>query len=224
LPKGYQWKSYEIRGKGSRNIYALVPDGYDLKPDGQGRYVLAKHQEPVVSDATGNQFSYADAVVNYVWPDSPNYFYVELRKGPHTRKVNGAIAESTCFPEPNKEFPDNNVVCGFFKIGNLLQIMQRLADMACTGGDPESVHEKCPQSIFGIGKNIPSWADFSAPYQGVAGINRKYVWVPAHDPKRDASLAHRDRYAFFTLYKLYQLSLVDTSKLVTGATPISISK
>jgi hypothetical protein len=58
--------------------------------------------------------------------------------------------------------------------------------------------------------------------------------VPAHEPQKERELvekdpkhqdlAKRDRDAFFNLYKLYQMSLVDTSKLVTGAPAITIGK
>jgi len=120
----------------------------------------------------------------------------------------------------------SDVVCGYFKIGNLVEIMKRLGKMACYDTDPDAKKDAC---IFGIGGRLsaPSWADSSASfvYRSREGLNlTKSVWVPAHDPRKDAYRAERDRYMFLMLYKLYQTSLVDTSKLVTGTTPITISK
>ena len=96
--------------------------------------------------------------------------------------------------------------------------MQSLAENACRPpGDPRI--DKCanfPNSFVGIGPQVPPWADRSVPI----GKN-EYVWVPAHP--RD-TFATRDSEMFLALYKLYQMSLVDTSKLVSGTTPITISK
>jgi hypothetical protein len=162
-----------------------------------------------------NEFSYKDKVVDGVWPVPQNYFYVELRKG----EADGATAERDCFSNLLKDSP-NGVVCGYFKIGNLLQIMQRLAEMACPYKDNDGIKTHCSQSIFGFGTTAPSWADNSASY------NHGSIWVPAHNPNAPdpKGLVKRDRSAFYTLYKLYQTSLVDTSKLVTGTIPITISK
>jgi hypothetical protein len=116
--------------------------------------------------------------------------------------------------------------------------MHRLADLACDSKDPDNLEEMgkyCSESIFGIGFEAPSWADTSASFIDSDGVE-KFVWVPAHDPQKEyptannmanhypKNLAGRDRRMFFTLYKLYQMSLVDTSKLVTGAPPVTISK
>jgi len=175
-----------------------------------------------------DQFSYADEVVNFVWPVTKNYFYVEMRKNdPKAPLVTDAIAERACFSQPDKDDPANNVVCGFLKIGNLLQIMQRLGEQSCTP-DAKS-KDACGPSIFGIGskQDIPPWADSKASFTYRAenrSEEKKWVWVPAHDPQADPVRAERDRKMFFTLYKLYQMSVVDTSKLVTGAPAITISK
>jgi hypothetical protein len=168
-----------------------------------------------------DRFSYSDEVVSEVWPVTQNYFYIELRKNDHRMPghlIADETAERDCYSSPDDD-PDNGVVCGYFKIGNLLQIMHRLAKMACTStdqGDPS-----CSASNFGIGYHVPSWADTSASFLDTDGVE-KYVWVPAHNPVRQYDLAQRDRRAFFTLYKLYQMSLVNTSQLVSGAPAITI--
>jgi hypothetical protein len=180
-------------------------------------------------DRLYDRFSYADEVVDFVWPITQQYFYVELRKN-RTRSGGGLITDATaerdCHNDDPKTDTDNGVVCGFFKIGNLLQIMQRLANMACPYQDPESIKTRCKESIFGIADNlrrIPPWAENSAPYQGLTGrLTGPYVYVPAHDPKVDRDRAERDSKTFFDLYKLYQMSLVNTSQLVTGAPSITI--
>jgi hypothetical protein len=168
-----------------------------------------------------------------------------------------------------------DLLCGYMKIGNLLQIMQSLADSACTTDPPDSSANRpaCDQSVVGFGTKVPSYAIAEAPFSNSIVPKRKqkllfppnWVWVPAHDPhyrtktdseateqelenkcgylwrnvlqwKAEATsplpqttcgqrqLGERDKFIFFTLYKLYQESLVDTSKLVTGSTPITISK
>ena len=136
-----------------------------------------------------------------------------------------AKAERLCFSKPDKS-DQSNLVCGYFKIGNLFQIMKRLAEQACPN-PPSPKVEVCAQSIFGIGIDVPSWADTSASFTDPDGIKQS-VWVPAHNPNSEDELererAARDRKAFLDLYKVYQMSLVDTSKLVTAAPAITISK
>ncbi len=217
LPKDYQWKFNADPNKPAQYKYALVPDGYVLGYDKKGNYALAKPKEDEAKKEV--QLSYSDEIVSDVWPVWQDYFYVELRKG----AADDATAERICHPQTDYvDYTNNTVICGYFKIGNFLQIMQRLADQACTSKDPEDIEKYCPQSIFGIGPEVPSWADGSASYKDRERTD--WIWVPAHDPQTDHVLAERDRTQFLTLYKLYQMSLVDTSKLVTGLTPITISK
>jgi hypothetical protein len=170
-----------------------------------------------------DDLSYVDGIVNNVWPVSQDYFYFELRRD----QADDAEAKAACFSESSNMLDNTNLlVCGFFKIGRLLTIMNRLATLAC---DERSIVDSC---VFGIGDSVPSWADSSAPYQLSArpdawayrNLAGPYVWVPAHNPETEQQLADRDRRAFLILYELYQMSLVDTSKLVTGFPPITISK
>jgi hypothetical protein len=293
LPKGYQWKVYKFNKNydKSDNVYALVPDGYELARDDQtgnlkldenGNYVLKKSGKlgphlaygtvtsgsqtitniakfvitdlgrsitgkgippgttivwldaaantammsvnatdssgDIISVGDADQFSYGDKVVSDIWPSPQNYFYVELRKG----EVGDATAKEACHGKPYKYDYNNDMVCGYFKIGNLLQVMQRLADAACDSKDPQLIENSCPESIFGIGPIVPSWADSRASYTGTEG--KEWIWVPAHDPETNRDAAERDRTAFFTLYKLFQTSLVNTSSLVSGSIPITIGK
>jgi hypothetical protein len=234
LPKNYQWKTFKTvkNYASSADVYALVPDGYDLArdkagklepPDKNGHYVPVKIKDSDENDP--NRISYADDVVKTIWPVTKDYFYIELRKNGQTNAgITDAIAKGACFPEPSKTnlvngkvAPANNVVCGYLKIGNLLQIMHRLAKMSCPYQDQEWIDAKCTQSIFGVAKNlarIPCWAENSAPYQGLTGrLTGPYVYVPAHDPKVEhertekdrthRNLAERDSRMFFDLYKLY---------------------
>jgi hypothetical protein len=239
LPKGYQWKVYKSdkNDPNSSDIYALVPDGYDLDYY-NGKLEYDRNGKPVLTKVKSKEplryvrFSYANKVVRKQWPFPYDMVYVEMRHG----LVDNATAERLCFSRPD-DSNQNGLICGYFKIGNLLQIMQRLADLACDSKDPNNLEEMgkyCSESIFGIGFKAPSWADTSAPFTDSDGVE-KFVWVPAHDPQKEylvannaahyaKNLAERDRKMFFTLYKLYQMSLVDTSKLVTGAPPITISK
>jgi hypothetical protein len=170
------------------------------------------------------QLTYGDEIVNDVWPVTQDYFYVELRNG-----ADRATVERVCHSQANSAQYDssNNIVCGYLKVGNLLQIMQRLARMTCPSTDPKEIEKRCQQSVFGIGPKVPSWADSWASFGYRTEEGREetqWVWVPAHDPKDELYLASQDREAFFNLYKLYQMSLVDTTKLVTGTPPITISK
>jgi hypothetical protein len=174
-----------------------------------------------------DNLSYVDDIANYVWPVFSDYFYFELRRN----QADDANAKAACFPDGGN-MPDNagSVVCGFFKIGRLITIMQRLARSACA---EHALDDSC---VFGFGNDIPSWAESFAPYQPSARpdawaykqVAGPYVWVPAHDPKSDRrserELGERDQEAFATLYELYQMSLVDTSRIVTGFPPVTISK
>jgi hypothetical protein len=166
-------------------------------------------------------FSYTDEVVKDLWPAPYDNVYVELRENSLDNAVDDAKAKRLCFSEPD-QFDKSDLVCGYFKVGNYLQIMQRLAGKACTSEKPAEIKKYCSRSIFGVGPQAPSWADNSASFTSPNGT--EWAWVPAHDPQTDPPLAERDRREFFSLYKLYQMSLVDTSKLVTGAPPITISK
>jgi hypothetical protein len=218
LPSGYHWKHKKGADEKDKNAYALVPDGYDLSPDGKTGYVLVKPQ-PAKLKRKG-PLSYVDEIVEDVWPVPQDYVYVELRNG-----ATEAAAEQVCLEQadPRHPAPSNNVLCGYFKIGNFFEIMKRLAGMAC---NPEAGFTDCEQSIFGIGSKAPPWADHrtSYTYHTENGTEaREWAWVPAHNPKTQPLLARRDSEAFITLYKLYQMSLVDTSKLATGTTPITIS-
>ncbi|MGD0073186.1 MAG: hypothetical protein ABSD31_02460 [Candidatus Binataceae bacterium] len=216
LPKNYQWKV--VTNEKGKQYNALVPDGWTLKPDGRGRFKLVRLKDVVPRNQ--EPLSYSDEIVRDVWPVPQDYFYVELRNGSDDNAT-----EDVCFTQPDDpKYTDNDydyntknsVICGYFKIGNFLQVLQRLADMArlCK---KDSSSAACEQSIFGIGSQVPSWADISTSYTAT-----EKIWVPAHDP--DTGAGKRDRQAFFTLYKLYQMTLVNTSTLVTGSTPITISK
>src|SRR5208282_5249978 len=253
LPKGYSWKAYKADkyDSDSADVYALVPDGYDLKrddngilepPDKDGHYVPVRSLDSgphvvwgtttkgnstitapdgALADDEGNpiagygippgttikdmdtdpttgattvtvsakanesgrpgmivgdpnQVSYSDEVVRDVWPVPSDYIYVELRnnrgfKDPEALLVTDDTAEHQCHSQPDYNDHTTNVVCGYFKIGNLLQIMQRLANMACYSKDPTKVESDCPQSIFGIGPEAASWADTKASYDSAGG-------------------------------------------------------
>jgi hypothetical protein len=239
LPKGYQWKAYKDDRNSNKYIYALVPDGYDLAREKNGDFKRDNDGNPVLAEVKPDEpdenvrLSYGDEIASDVWPVPQNYFYLELRKG-----ANDITAEQEC--HGSQPFnPTGDLVCGYFKVGNLLQIMQRLADTACSDpyDDEDAIAAHCSQSIFGIGTSVPPWAENVAPYKHLTGpykIQTESIWVPAHNPRTELDLvkkdpahedlAARDRVAFFTLYKLYQTALVDTSKLVTGTIPITISK
>jgi hypothetical protein len=170
-----------------------------------------------------DNLSYVDKIVNYVWPVWQDYFYFELRGD----QADDAQAKAICLSGSSNILDNtNHLVCGFFKIGRLLTIMERLAKLACK---EHSIVDSC---VFAIGDSVPPRADSSAAYQLSAGpdawvyhhLAGRYIWVPAHNPETNKTLAERDQKAFFTLYELYQMSLVDTSRLVTGFPPITISK
>ncbi len=249
IPADYQWKVYETGDNTGKYIYALVPNGYGLQRDENhelkqdhpnGNYLPAKPPPESAAD----QLSYGDEIVNYVWPEPQDYLYIELRNNVKNNVKEETVQETVrreCFPKPADQTQtydsSNNVMCGYFKIGNLSQIMRRLASMACEfikrDGRLERVKE-CKEGIFGFGPAAPSWAEAWSSYTYPDGTKGK-VFVPAHDPdlqdeadltlrQDEADLALRDRNMFFLLYKLYQMSLVDTSKLVTGTIPITISK
>ncbi len=257
LPKGYSWKAFPIKVDKKTNghlpdniyaevnevntnsggvVYALVPDGYELDryDDGEhkGELKFDKSDKPVLreikdkSPSEYTKFSYSNDIIRTQWPFPFDEVYVELRNN----SVKNPEAQKLCAESPPKEADASSpkLVCGYFKIGNLLQIMHRLADNACDTKYPlgaESIY--CRPSIFGIGIAVPPWADSYASFTDPDGI-KEFAWVPAHNPNStDANqrdLGERDRRAFLTLYKLYQMSLVDTSKLVTGAPSITISK
>jgi hypothetical protein len=137
----------------------------------------------------------------------------------------------------SNKYKNDRVFCGFLKIGNLIQILQNLSDLACT--DKETKSPECDDSIFGIGPKVPPYATVEAPYTNypVSIHPDEWIWAPAHNPNytenRNADqekvhtqrvLGERDKFMFLELCKLYQMSLVDTSKLLTGTIPVTISK
>src|SRR5208282_6666160 len=120
--------------------YVLVPDGYGLNDAGQ----LVKLGKPDQSNDK-DRLLYSDKIVDSVWPVPQDYFYIELRRNSHDEKHHIAdayndAAEKACFPssknnkddENNENGKDeNNVICGYLKIGNLLEILERLASQVC---------------------------------------------------------------------------------------------
>ena len=163
-------------------------------------------------------------IAEIFWPTPSDYFYIDVAENPPP-------SMTMLMPSLNSMSLGTRIK-GSFKIANLLEIMRRLGEMACDDDHPND--DNC---VFGTSKKnplilpVPRWADSSTTFvarnshYGARDIES--VWVPAHDPdgnKHQKDLAKRDRYVFFMLSKLYQTSLVDTSKLVTGSTPITISK
>jgi hypothetical protein len=147
-----------------------------------------------------------------------------------SQQLTDGNVEQLCYPEEQNGLPADNadVVCGYAKVGNLLEIMQRLGDQAC---GPQDLESKCKRSIFGVGPKAPEWAFMSArdAYQTSEAVEQSgVIWVPAHNPNsskdEERKLGERDMEEFTLLYKLYQMSLVDTSKLATSSIPITISK
>jgi hypothetical protein len=121
------------------------------------------------------------------------------------------------------------VICGYFKIGNLLEVFKHLAKRACDetiAHDPNDPNTDCSQSIFGVGPKAPPWAristDYTYPRPSDGEPVTESIWMPAHNPSTPKG--QRDERVFQLVYKLYQMSLVDTSKLVTGSIPITKSQ
>ena len=106
----------------------------------------------------------------------------------------------------NGSCDDGKTLCGYLAIGTFMATMRRLAEDAAA---------KSPQDVIGIGEKVPSGVDRS-----ICLDSSTSVWVPFHSRP---DLANHDREMFVLLYKLYQMSLVDTSKLMT-TTPITIGK
>jgi hypothetical protein len=232
-PKGYSWKQYtNTRGTLS---YALVPEGEGYRNEG-GRLVKPEKLKPPCKDQRCEEdktrLLYADEIVDYAYPFPSDFIYVELRrnsiKDSHHIKdvfVFNTTAKDACFPSAKEpeltggatdQTP--NLVCGFFKVGTLLQIMQRLANMADACYKTREI-AVCEGSNFGIGPAHPRWAD-----RWMSIGSGKFIYQPAHNPNSDPDRAERDRKVFSLLYQLYQVSLVNTSQLVTSAPPVTISK
>lgn len=232
----YSWKRTNV------GEYILIPDGYTWDAT-TGRLVRDSPSIPQ------DQPTYANEIVRAVWPVQQDYFYVELRqeKAPvltdqqvarvcveHSPTIASSHTEnefvwehptgSTTVADPSV----SNVVCGYFSIGRLLEVLQSLAKKACdVPGAPSSKDQAtdCSQSIFGVGPKAPPWAIVSSDYTypGSDGkLITESIWTPVHHP--GTPLGQRDERMFLLVYKLYQMSLVDTSKLVTGNVPITIAK
>ena len=132
-----------------------------------------------------------------VQPDPQDFIYVEL----HGR---------------TPEFQDYKAVPkikGYVKIRNFIEILEFLAkkplpsDLANWKGPPDGL-------LIGSGDQPPAWTpDRITSYKG------KYVWLPSSP---EATVRERDLQAFSWLYTLYQLSVVDTTKL--PQVPVTISK
>jgi hypothetical protein len=227
VPDGYHPKkmpSYTPNNCKKDPQYVLVPSnrGFNLKPVDCNDKVASPYtligdsatQFELNKENSDRGLSYSDTVVQAVEPVPQDYVYIEFRQ----KKVNDDAAKKACFEEP----PNGDlsigvpVICGYFKISNLFEIMKRLADMACR--DNMTPSDSC---TFGIGYHdqIPKWADRYVAF----GTKNQYIWEPANPPS-DKVNHDRDRKLFAILYKLYQIALVDSSKLVTGAPPITIGK
>jgi hypothetical protein len=182
-----------------------VASSYTLIGDSATKFDLAKDENV--------RLSYSDTIVQAVEPVPQDYIYIELRHG----LVDDEAANKACFKEPPSGDLSTGVpvVCGYLKIGNLFEVLKRLASMACEDKDNTKLSDSC---AFGIGTKVPYWAD-----RHVAIGSNKYIWEPAH-PSDEKINYDRDRKLFAALYALYEISLVDTSKLVSGAPPITISK
>jgi len=195
---------------------------------------------------------YADDIILGEWPAYSDYFYVELRRNDEINNerhvpnvfVFNKTAKDACFPSAQDDDSPatktdvtgtGNLVCGYIKIGNLLQIMQRIADTAkaCeqakikakSSNDPELARVPCDASYFGISSIVdkPLWADrWTSIGSGL------FIYEPAHNPYShdyfESQRGERDRDAFADLYKLYQMSLVNTSQLIPSVPPVTISK
>jgi hypothetical protein len=240
LPPNYVWSEWKALQpiQGTLHEYVLLPAGdvlycrphsiintdTDLKsrcypvPSNSREVQTQTQKQDQAAEASLTNISYGDAIADYLWPTTYDYVYFELRG----QDMDDTEAGNECIK--NKAKRASNTVCGFFKIANFMQIMQRLGHMACDYDRQPKCDER---SFVAIGSSVPAWATNWAPYKWTARvIPRKYIWVPAHKPQDSDSqgLGQRDIFMFFTLYKIYQLALVDTSKLVTGTIPITISK
>jgi hypothetical protein len=244
LQAGYKWVSPSSKSTTNKETIVNERSNTEEKNPSTKRKVTRGRKTTDTGDTTTNSINFTltnpvripawlsvpltseqldgNEIVSDLWPIPNDYFYLEIR--------NDALAESACHPQgvggsDVQGKKNSDVICGYLKIGNLLEIMKRLGKMACS--DAETNEERRAACVFGIGRFAPTWADSSASYvyRSRLGINvTRSVWVPAHDPRKDSTRAQRDRYMFLMLYKLYQTSLIDTSKLVTGSTPITISK
>lgn len=257
LAPNYSWKLADD-GK-----YILVPDGYTLDP-GQKHLVKEPPSVPPGQPAYADEIVRAVWPVqqDYFYVElrqekAPLLTDKQVEKAcvdqvPTTTPLNQGVgvspaanpkilvSEHTADPRPSEinEVPAvRNVVCGYFKIGDLLEVFKHLAKKACDENiahDPNDPNTDCSQSIFGVGPTVPSWAllstDYTYPRTGDGKPVTESIWMPAHNPTtplkagEKIQLGQRDERVFLLVYKLYQMSLVDTSKLVTGNIPITISK
>jgi hypothetical protein len=216
----FNLKPVDCKGPVAGELYTLFSEEENLASyDTKLQAALAKKQ----AEERADRLSYSDTIVRAVEPVPQDYVYVELRQNSDVQApdtVDNDAAKKACFEEPIPP-SDAHVMCGYFKISNLLDVLTREADMACRGDDLKNPGEKC---VFGIGNyfDIPSWADNYAQIGAnkYTGLNQ-YIWEPVHGPS-DPIKYKRDRQVFAMIYKLYQTSLVDTSKLVTGAPIVTI--
>jgi hypothetical protein len=237
-PRGTPAGTSPVDEPKAADVLAAIQAGYLWRPDNKTTSCIASNGPPCYTFSnyikTGGWFDPSsiydglsqdrkDAIVGSLWPNPADYFYIDVTD---TGVTNTLLYKKATDTSPR--------ITGSFKVANLLEIMKRLGEMACDEDDPDL--RKADNCVFGYSKSVifpvPRWADQSTTfvsrnnYLGARDIES--VWVPAHDPNsRDPNqrkLAERDRYVFLELSKLYQTSLVDTSKLVTGSTPITISK
>jgi hypothetical protein len=159
VPPKYQW--FQWRDANGNKKIVLLPEKKVLWcKNGANDCVLKAEDKPIRgripqpdpdndpnSPDKKTEFSYGNEVADYLWPVPYDDFYVELRRN----EVNDQIAKGECFEDKPAQ---NDVVCGFFKIGNLIQIMKSLGDLACTE-EQGSLTGTCPlQSVFGVGSNL----------------------------------------------------------------------
>jgi hypothetical protein len=228
----------------SADMVAALKDGYTWQPKGD-HYVLIKITTiPVLTDASMNAptgtpppaapanpvlpstAKPADLVAalkaGYSWekekgggyaltPLTPSLSAV-LASAPLTQwpRAAGLVRDLQPYPESAVYFvlhdPGGKELRGYILIGTLLWTLTRAAEAAVKVPD---------QRFVGVGSTAPAGTD-----QSICLNSSTTAWLPA-DPKGQNADLERER--FQMVYKLYQMSLVDTSKLVTS-TPITISK
>jgi len=126
-------------------------------------------------------------IMEHVQPDPQNFVYVDLQTTPPLK------------------------IKGYIKIRTFIEILEFLSSSLHSTSTTAMFPDGSPRAFIGGGRELPEWFRTSVTdnvsfkslyYRGT------YVWLPA---SRDS--VKRDEQVFSWLYKLYQLSVVATSRL-----------
>jgi len=219
--KGYKWvplatteKTYELIDERSGHIRralavsAAVPTAKDIEAAAKdGFRWIAKGQETKQKYQLIRSAQYADKIFALFDFDMNGPFEAPLSLAKIRRDVE-PDPQDFIYVELRHTQPK---IKGYIKTRDFVEILQFLAKSANVPADSRFPNGKSRRFVAG-GQELPKFGvEASVSYEDY------YLWIPSSE-----ATDRRDRQAFLWLYTLYQMSMVDASKL--PQIPVTIAK